>query len=50
MKYLILKNDERIGVKIPKEMKRDIAKAAKKMKTNESIFIKMAIAEKLEKM
>lgn len=43
------KNELRINAKVPKRMKTLLLKCAAKLKINESQYVKLAIAERLEK-
>lgn len=49
MNLLIQKNEARISVKVPAQMKKEVSKNAAKMKMSDSQYIKLAISERLEK-
>ncbi|HET6558105.1 MAG TPA: hypothetical protein VFG54_12375 [Prolixibacteraceae bacterium] len=49
MKLLTQKNDARVAIVMPTELKRIIAEKAKRDNTNESQWVKLAIIEKLER-
>lgn len=49
MNYLLEKNSAQISVKVPQRMKVQIEKNAKKLKMIPSIYMKLAISERLEK-
>ena len=49
MNLLIQKNEARISVKVPNQMKMEVSKNADKMKMSDSQYIKLAISERLEK-
>ena len=49
MNFLLQKNDDRINASVPKEMRMLIKTTSAKMKMSESSYIKMALAERLEK-
>ncbi len=49
MNFFLQKNDDRINAAVPKEMRMQLKKVSAKMKMSESSYIKMALAERLEK-
>lgn len=49
MNFLLEKNDRQVSVKMPSSMKTKITKCAKRLKMNESRYIKQAINEKLDR-
>lgn len=49
MKYLFEKNEMQISVKIPKSMKMQISRNAKRLKMLPSTYMKLAISERIEK-
>lgn len=49
MNLLVQKGSARLNAKCPGEMKRLVVKASGMMNMSESQFIKMAVAEKLDK-
>lgn len=49
MNFLIQKNDDRINAAIPTEMRRLIKKMCDQKKVNESVYIKMALQNQLER-
>ncbi|MFV0376876.1 MAG: hypothetical protein ACK5JD_06180 [Mangrovibacterium sp.] len=49
MNFLLQKNDDRINAAIPKEMRVLIKEVSARLKMSESNYIKMALAERLER-
>lgn len=49
MNFLLQKNDDRINAAVPKEMRVLIKKVSARLKMSESTYIKMALAERLER-
>lgn len=49
LNFLVLKNDDRINAAIPKAMREKIKEVSKKLRVNESVYIKVALQNQLEK-
>ncbi|MBV5313785.1 MAG: hypothetical protein JZU47_22625 [Prolixibacteraceae bacterium] len=49
MNLLIQRNEARISIKVPAQMKLDVNENASKMNMSDSQYIKLAISERLEK-
>lgn len=49
MNLLIQKNEARISIKVPNQMKMEVSRNASRMKVSESLYIKLAITDRLEK-
>ena len=49
MNLLIQRNEARISLKVPGEMKEEVRDNAQKMNMSDSQYIKLAISERLEK-
>lgn len=49
MNFLLEENDKQISIKIPGSMKMKIGEAAKKLKMNNSKYVKFCISEQLER-
>ena len=49
MNFLTIKNDEKINAAVPKELRKQIQKMAAKKKMNESVYIKIAMINQIER-
>jgi len=49
MNLLIQRNEARISIKVPAQMKLDVNENASRMNMSDSQYIKLAISERLEK-
>jgi len=49
MNLLIQRNEARISIKVPGEMKKEVSLNADRMNMSDSQYIKLAISERLEK-
>lgn len=49
MNLLIQRNEARISIKVPGEMKKEVSENAQNMNMSDSQYIKLAISERLEK-
>lgn len=49
MNLLIQRNEARISIKVPAQMKHDVNENASRMNMSDSQYIKLAISERLEK-
>lgn len=48
MKFLLQKNDDKMSIVLPKDLKNAVKKRAKRNGINPSQFVKLAMMEKLE--
>lgn len=49
MDLLIQRNEARISIKVPAQMKREVGENARQMNMSDSQYIKLAISERLDK-